>query len=62
MSPGTNPVSEPSLSDLLADPIIQMVMHRDGVSTSDILQLFDRLQRKGGGGTTASANKPTTAN
>jgi hypothetical protein len=36
----------PSLTELLADPMVQLVMQRDGVTSNDILILFDRLQRR----------------
>jgi hypothetical protein len=33
---------EPTLIDLLNDPIVHLVMRADGVTKSDILDLFDR--------------------
>ena len=34
------PVREPTLHELLNDPIIHVVMKADGVTKSDILELF----------------------
>ena len=39
-------LTEPSLTELLADPMVQLIMQRDGVTSNDILVLFDRLQRR----------------
>jgi hypothetical protein len=35
---------EPTLDELLADPIIRMLMARDGVSEAAIRQLADKIQ------------------
>ena len=35
----------PTLSELLADPIVIAVMTRDGISPDSIQQLFERLRR-----------------
>ena len=35
---------EPTLHELLNDPIIHVVMKADGVTKSDILELFDAKQ------------------
>jgi hypothetical protein len=35
---------EPALSDMLADPITQMLMHRDGVQEAEIRRLAARLR------------------
>lgn len=35
------PVREPTLADLLDDPVIHLVMRADGVATTDILDLYD---------------------
>ncbi|WP_176581424.1 hypothetical protein [Azospirillum ramasamyi] len=35
----------PTLSELLADPIVIAVMARDGISPDSIHQLFERLRR-----------------
>lgn len=35
----------PTLSELLADPIVIAVMARDGISADSIQQLFERLRR-----------------
>lgn len=42
-------VHEPTLAEILADPIIQDVMRRDGVRREQIIALFNSLwlQRQG---------------
>ena len=35
---------EPALSEMLADPITQMLMHRDGVQEAEIRRLAARLR------------------
>lgn len=37
---------EPALSDMLADPITQMLMRRDGVQEGEVRRLVARLQRR----------------
>ena len=39
--------AEPALSDMLADPITQMLMRRDGVQEAEIRRLAARLQQAG---------------
>jgi hypothetical protein len=39
-----SPVREPTLYELLYDPIVHLVMKADGVTKSDILELFDADQ------------------
>lgn len=41
----TDPQCEPSIDDLLAEPIVQLFMARDGVSPTDIRGEFSRMQR-----------------
>lgn len=36
---------EPTLDELLADPIIQLVMKRDGVAEDEMRGQLDRVQR-----------------
>lgn len=36
--------SEPTLHELLNDPVIQLVMRADGVTKADILDLYDADQ------------------
>ena len=40
---------EPALNDMLADPITQMLMRRDGVQEGEVRRLVARLQRRQGG-------------
>ncbi len=39
---------EPKIGDMLADPVVRQVMHRDGVSREDVMRLIDatRAMRK----------------
>lgn len=37
------PMAEPSLHEMLTDPIVQDVMRRDGVTREQILHLFEQL-------------------
>lgn len=37
---------EPALSDMLADPITQLLMRRDGVQEGEIRRLAARLQQR----------------
>ncbi|MFN4311494.1 MAG: hypothetical protein ACK4FK_12995 [Ferrovibrio sp.] len=37
---------EPALSDMLADPITQMLMRRDGVQEGEVRRLVARLQQR----------------
>ncbi|WP_341703907.1 hypothetical protein [Ferrovibrio sp.] len=39
---------EPALSDMLADPITQLLMRRDGVQEGEIRRLAARLQQRRG--------------
>lgn len=39
--------AEPALSDMLADPITQLLMRRDGVQEAEIRRLAQRLQQAG---------------
>jgi hypothetical protein len=32
---------EPQIGDMLADPVVRQVMHRDGVSREDVIRLLD---------------------
>lgn len=36
---------EPALNDMLADPITQLLMRRDGVQEAEVRRLADRLRR-----------------
>lgn len=36
---------EPTLAELLADPIIVTLMHRDGTSGEHVLAMMDRVRR-----------------
>ncbi|HEX6959870.1 MAG TPA: hypothetical protein VF194_17940 [Ferrovibrio sp.] len=38
--------NEPHLNDMLADPITQMLMRRDGVQEAEIRHLVERLRRR----------------
>lgn len=38
------PAWEPKLSDMLADPITQMLMRRDGVQEGEVRRLLQRLR------------------
>lgn len=35
---------EPTLSDLLNDPLVMIVMHRDGYDSDGVLQLFREVR------------------
>ena len=37
---------EPKLSDLLGDPILRLLLDRDGVSVEDLLELIQRARRQ----------------
>lgn len=37
---------EPSLSDILKDPIIQMLMKKDGVTKTDLMPALQDITRK----------------
>ena len=37
---------EPSLSDIFKDPIIQMLMKKDGVSKTDLMPVLKAASRK----------------
>jgi hypothetical protein len=39
--------AEPALNDMLADPITQLLMRRDGVQEAEIHRLAQRLQQAG---------------
>jgi hypothetical protein len=39
--------AEPALSDMLADPITQLLMRRDGVKEAEIRRLAARLRQAG---------------
>lgn len=43
--PDTDLLGEPSLEEMLAEPIIQLVMKRDGIDESDMRGHLDRAQR-----------------
>ena len=38
-------VGEPTLDEILAEPIIQLIMKRDGVDERDMRGQIDRIQR-----------------
>lgn len=38
--------NEPTLKDMLADPIIQHLMRRDGVHESEVHRLAERLRQR----------------
>lgn len=38
-------LGEPTLDEMLADPIVQLVMKRDGVRLNDMRGELDRMQR-----------------
>jgi hypothetical protein len=38
-------VGEPTLDELLAEPIVQLIMKRDGVNERDMRGVIDRVQR-----------------
>ncbi len=37
---------EPKLNDLLGDPILHLLLDRDGVSIDDLLELIQRARRQ----------------
>jgi hypothetical protein len=37
---------EPSLSEILADPIVQTIMARDGATSDEVVALFDKARRR----------------
>ena len=39
-------VQQPSLAEMLADPVIQSVMRRDGVEAPDIQRLISTMKEK----------------
>ena len=43
--PDTDLLGEPSLEEMRAEPIIQLVMKRDGIDESDMRGQLDRVQR-----------------
>lgn len=53
---------EPALSDMLADPITQLLMRRDGVQEGEVRRLVARLrQRRSGSGTSGNGFEEITA-
>jgi hypothetical protein len=40
----TSRTGEPSLDEMLADPIIKLIMHRDGVNDDDMRGQIDRIR------------------
>jgi len=40
----TSRLGEPSLDEILADPMVQLVMQRDGVADADMRRQIERLQ------------------
>lgn len=40
------PDIEPSLEDMLADPLVHLVMQRDGVSRADVQQVIDQTRAR----------------
>ena len=43
---------EPSLDEMLADPIIKLIMHRDGVNDDDMRSQIDRIRHAFGANVT----------
>lgn len=41
-----SPAEEPTLEEMLADPIIQLIMQRDGVSQHEMQRTLGHLQSK----------------
>ncbi len=41
--PADHPTEEPTLEELFAEPIIQLVMQRDGVKVQDMRVQLDRM-------------------
>jgi hypothetical protein len=37
-------MGEPTLDEMLADPIVQLIMHRDGLEAQDMRGTLDRIQ------------------
>lgn len=37
---------EPSLSEILADPIVQTIMARDGTTSDEVVALFGKARRR----------------
>jgi len=44
--PWTNAGSEPSLADLLADPVAQALMRADGVTAADVISAIGGPKRR----------------
>jgi hypothetical protein len=43
--PDTDLLGEPTLEEILAEPIIRLIMSRDGVNETDMRGAIDRVQR-----------------
>jgi len=43
--PDTDLLGEPSLDEMLAEPIVRLIMQRDGVNETDMRGEMDRVQR-----------------
>jgi len=43
--PDTDLLGEPTLDEILAEPIIRLIMSRDGVNENDMRGAIDRVQR-----------------
>lgn len=41
---------EPSLEDVMADPMVQLVMRRDGLTPEDVKAVIEAIRRRHGGG------------
>ena len=43
--PDTDLLGEPTLEEMLAEPIVRLIMKRDGVNETDMRGEMDRVQR-----------------
>jgi len=43
--PDTDLLGEPSLDEIFAEPIVRLIMQRDGVSDTDLRSEIDRVQQ-----------------
>ena len=43
--PDTDLLGEPSLDEMFAEPIVRLIMQRDGVSDTDLRGEIDRVQQ-----------------
>ena len=51
--PDSEPLGEPTLEEIFAEPIVRLIMKRDGVKDTDLRSEIDRVQRQYGAPKTA---------